>query len=71
MVADACGTTSSLGDTLTYDRLRSIGAAVTVVNQMVTELVGDFGHRRRAEGAKDHGRRNHLEALQIGGSRAG
>jgi isochorismate hydrolase len=44
VVADACGTTSTLGDTLTYDRLRSIGATVTVINQMVTELVGDFGN---------------------------
>ena len=43
IVADACGTTSTLGDTLTYDRLRSMGATVTVINQMVTELVGNFG----------------------------
>lgn len=43
VVADACGTTSMLGDTLTYDRLRSIGATVTVINQMVTELVSNFG----------------------------
>jgi hypothetical protein len=49
VVADACGTTSALGDTLTYDRLRFIGATVTVVNQMVTELVGNFGD---AEGQK-------------------
>ena len=43
VVADACGTMSSLGDTLTYDRLRDLGITVTVVNQVVTELVGDFG----------------------------
>ena len=41
--ADACGTMSTLGDTLTYDRLRGLGVTVTVVNQVVTELVGDFG----------------------------
>ncbi len=43
VVADACGTTSSLGDQLTYDRLRDLGATVTVINQAVTELVNNFG----------------------------
>ena len=43
VVADACGTMSALGDTLTYDRLRGLGITVTVVNQAVTELVGNFG----------------------------
>ena len=43
VVADACGTMSALGDQLTYDRLRDLGATVTVVNQMVTELANDFG----------------------------
>jgi nicotinamidase-related amidase len=43
VVADACGTMSALGDTLTYDRLRDLGITVTVVNQVVTELVGNFG----------------------------
>ena len=43
VVADACGTMSVLGDTLTYDRLRSLGVTVTVVNQIVTELVSNFG----------------------------
>ena len=43
VVADACGTMSALGDTLTYDRLRGLGITVTVVNQVVTELVGNFG----------------------------
>ncbi len=42
-VADACGTMTSLGDQLTYERLRSQGAIVTVVNQVVTELQNDFG----------------------------
>ncbi len=43
VVADACGTMSSLGDTLTYERLRGLGITVTVVNQVVTELIGNFG----------------------------
>ncbi|CAN5242436.1 isochorismate family cysteine hydrolase YcaC [soil metagenome] len=43
VVADACGTTSVLGDTLTYDRLRALGAQITVINQAVTELANDFG----------------------------
>ena len=43
VVADACGTMTALGDTLTYERLRGMGATVTVVNQVVTELVGNFG----------------------------
>ena len=43
VVADACGTTSTLGDTLTYDRLRADGAQITVINQAVTELVNNFG----------------------------
>ena len=43
VVADACGTMSTLGDLLTYDRLRSLGITVTVVNQVVTELVKNFG----------------------------
>jgi nicotinamidase-related amidase len=43
VVADACGTTSVLGDTLTYDRLRADGAQVTVINQAVTELANNFG----------------------------
>ena len=43
VVADACGTTSTLGDTLTFDRLRADGAQITVINQAVTELVNNFG----------------------------
>ena len=43
VVADACGTMSVLGDTLTYDRLREFGITVTVTNQVVTELVSNFG----------------------------
>ena len=43
VVADACGTMTALGDQLTYERLRSLGIIVTVANQCVTELVGNFG----------------------------
>ena len=43
VVADACGTMTSLGDQLTYDRLRDLGVTVTVINQLVTELVNNFG----------------------------
>jgi len=43
VVADACGTTAVLGDTLTHDRLRVEGAQVTVINQAVTELANNFG----------------------------
>lgn len=49
VVADACGSMTALGDTLTYDRLRDIGVTVTVVNQAMTELVNNFG---TAEGQK-------------------
>ena len=43
VVADACGTMSPLGDSTTFDRLRGMGVTVSVVNQMVTELVDNFG----------------------------
>ena len=43
VVADGCGTTSVLGDTLTYDRLRAEGAQIAVINQAVTELANNFG----------------------------
>ena len=43
VVADACGTMTALGDELTYARLRDLGIVVTVVNQCLTELVGNFG----------------------------
>ncbi len=49
VVADACGTMTDWGDTLTFDRLRDMGASITVVNQAVTELVNNFG---TAEGQK-------------------
>lgn len=43
VVADACGTMTSLGDETTFDRLRQLGVTVAVTNQVVTELQNDFG----------------------------
>jgi isochorismate hydrolase len=43
VIADACGTMSTIGDDTTFDRLRSLGVTVSVVNQIVTELENDFG----------------------------
>jgi nicotinamidase-related amidase len=43
VIADACGTMTTLGDQTTYDRLRGLGVTVSVVNQIVTELENDFG----------------------------
>ena len=43
VVADACGSMSALSDQLTFDRLRDMGATVAGVNQVMTELVNDFG----------------------------
>ena len=43
VVADACGTMSTIGDSLTFERLRNLGVTVTVVNSVVTELENDFG----------------------------
>ncbi len=43
VIADACGTMSTIGDDTTFDRLRSLGVTVSVVNQIVTELQNDFG----------------------------
>ncbi len=43
VVADACGTTSTLGDESTFVRLRDLGVTVAVINQVVTELQNDFG----------------------------
>ncbi len=49
VVADACGTMTAWGDTLTFDRLRHQGIQVAVVNQVVTEFANDFS---TAEGQK-------------------
>jgi nicotinamidase-related amidase len=43
VVADACGTMAALGDQTTFDRLRGMGVTVAVTNQIVTELVDNFG----------------------------
>ena len=43
VVADACGTMTSLGDETTFERLRLLGVTVAVTNQVVTELQNDFG----------------------------
>jgi nicotinamidase-related amidase len=43
VVADACGTMTSLGDETTFARLRTLGVTVAVTNQVVTELQNDFG----------------------------
>ena len=43
VIADACGTMSTLGDDTTFDRLRALGVTISVVNQIVTELENDFG----------------------------
>jgi nicotinamidase-related amidase len=43
IVADACGSSSTLADEVTFDRLRSLGATVTVGNQILAELYTDFG----------------------------
>jgi nicotinamidase-related amidase len=42
VVADACGTMTELGDSLTFTRLTSLGIQVAVINQVVTELANDF-----------------------------
>ncbi len=43
VVADGCGTMTTMGDDLTFARLRDAGVTVTVTNQFVTELANDFG----------------------------
>ena len=43
VVADACGTMTALGDQTTFDRLRDMGVTVAGINQVVTELVNNFG----------------------------
>ncbi len=43
VVADACGTMTGLGDETTFARLRGMGVTVAVINQVVTELVNNFG----------------------------
>ncbi len=43
VVADACGSMSPLADSITFDRLRSLGATITDGNQLLSELYTDFG----------------------------
>ena len=43
VVADGCGTMTTLGDDMTWARLRAAGVTVTVTNTFVTELANDFG----------------------------
>lgn len=43
VVADACGSSAPLSDAVTFDRLRGLGATITVANQVLSELFTDFG----------------------------
>lgn len=43
VVADACGSMTSLADQVTFDRLRALGVTITDGNQVLTELYTDFG----------------------------
>lgn len=43
VVADACGSSAPLSDAVTFDRLRSLGATITVGNQVLSEMFTDFG----------------------------
>ena len=43
VVADGCGTMTTMGDDMTFARLRAAGVTVTVTNTFVTELANDFG----------------------------
>ena len=43
VVADACGSSAVMSDQVTFDRLRALGATITVGNQVLSELYTDFG----------------------------
>jgi nicotinamidase-related amidase len=43
VVADACGSMTTLADASTFDRLRGLGVVVTGGNQVLSELFTDFG----------------------------
>ncbi|MBC7763647.1 MAG: isochorismatase family protein [Candidatus Saccharibacteria bacterium] len=43
VVADARGSSATLSDEMTFDRMRAQGATISVGNQIVTELYSDFG----------------------------
>ncbi len=52
VVADACGTSTALGDDVSYDRLRSLGVVVTTTYGVLFELYPDLStsEGQRAEG---------------------
>jgi nicotinamidase-related amidase len=52
VVADACGTSTTLADTVTYDRLRSLGAVITTAYGILFELFPDLStpEGQKAEG---------------------
>ena len=52
VVADACGTSTTLGDDVSYDRLRSLGVVVTTTYGVLFELYPDLStpEGQRAEG---------------------
>jgi nicotinamidase-related amidase len=52
VIADACGSMSAQGDELTYRRLHDMDVTVTVTNQILTELVDDFGTVQGAKAQK-------------------
>jgi hypothetical protein len=43
VVADACGSTTALSDSMTFGRLRELGVTVTGGNQVLTEVFTGFG----------------------------
>ncbi len=43
IVADACGSMSTLADEVSFDRLRGLGATISDGNQVLSELFTDFG----------------------------
>jgi nicotinamidase-related amidase len=57
VVADACGTSTALGDVVTYDRLRDLGALVTTTYGVLFELFPDLStpEGQRAEGVAASG----------------
>lgn len=52
VVADASGTSTEIGDIVTYDRLRSLGATITTTYGIMFELFPDLS---RPEGQKAEG----------------
>ena len=52
VVADACGTSSTLADQVTYERLQSLGIVVTTTNGVLFDMYSDLStpEGQRAEG---------------------